>query len=90
MRQNPAQNVTVPENITLNAEPVTIDVTTATASQSQVMQLGSPANPVFVIGTGPKSGEAIQIGDTVQSQNPAYQVGSPATSVWDLSSTALQ
>ena len=58
----PDQNITMQENATLNAEPVIIAGATATVSQPSVMQVGSPANPVFVLGVGPKTGEATRIG----------------------------
>jgi hypothetical protein len=42
-----------------------------------------------VIGGGLKSDEAIQIGGNEQSQIQAFEVGSPATSVKDLSNMAF-
>ena len=83
----PALNITVPENVTLKAEPANIASATAMVSQPEVTQLGAPSNSVFVIGGGLKSGEATQIGGNGQSQ--AYEVGSPAKSVKDLSSIAF-
>ena len=63
----PAQNVTVPDNH-IKAEPLISASHNRNGLQPQVMQLGSPANPVFVIGTGPKSGEATQIGGTCKAK----------------------
>jgi hypothetical protein len=42
-----------------------------------------------VIGGGLKSDEAIQIGGNEQVQSQAFEVGSPAASVKDLSNTAF-
>jgi hypothetical protein len=63
--------------------------TTATVSQPEVTQVGSSPNSVFVIGGALKSGEAIQIGGNEQSQIQAFEVGSPAASVKDLSKMAF-
>jgi len=79
----PANNLTGPENTIFKAETVNNASTTATVSQPEVTQVGSTPNSVFVIGGGLKSDEAIQIGGNEQSQ--AFKVGSPATSVKDLS-----
>jgi hypothetical protein len=85
----PAINLTGPENATLKAETVNNASTTATLSQPEVTQVGSTPNSVFVIGGGLKSGEAIQIGGNEQSQSQAFELGSPAASVKDLSNAAF-
>jgi hypothetical protein len=78
----PDQNITMQENATLNAEPAISVGATAAVSQPSAMQVGSPANPVFVIGVGPKTGEAIRLGGYSQTQT--YELGSPAKPVSDL------
>lgn len=83
----PAQNITVPENATLQEEPAIIAGATATISQPAVMQVGSSANSVFIIGSGLKSGEAIQIGGYGQTQ--IHELGSPAQPVRDLGNIAF-
>lgn len=83
----PAQNITVQENATLQAEPAIIAGPTAVASQPAVMQVGSPANSVFVIGVGPKSGEPAQIGGYGQTQ--VHELGSPAKPVRNLGNIAF-
>ncbi len=83
----PAHNLTVPENTIFKAETLNNASTTATVSQPEVTQVGSSPNSVFAIGGGLKSDEAIQIGGNAQSQ--AFEVGTPATSVKDLSTMAF-
>jgi hypothetical protein len=83
----PDQNITMQENATLNVEPVIIAGATAIVSQPSVMQVGSPANPVFVLGVGPKTGEATRIGGYSQTQT--YELGSPAKPVSDLGNIAF-
>jgi hypothetical protein len=83
----PDQNITMQENATLNVEPVIIAGATATVSQPSVMRVGSPANPVFVLGVGPKTGEATRIGGYSQTQT--YELGSPAKPVSDLGNIAF-
>ncbi len=83
----PAQNITVPENATLQAEPAIIAGTAAMVAQPSAMQVGSPANRVFVIGVGPKTGEATRLGGYSQTQT--YELGSPAKPVSDLGNIAF-
>lgn len=81
------QNITMQENATFNAEPAVIVGATPAVSQPSAMQVGSPANPVFVIGVGPKTGEATRLGGYSQTQT--YELGSPAKPVSDLGNIAF-
>jgi hypothetical protein len=79
----PAQNITMLENVTLVAEPVST-ASLIPVSQPGVMQIGSPQKTAFAIGGIGRTPSLFPIDSKALSQD-AYKIGLPAETIMDLS-----
>jgi hypothetical protein len=80
---SPAQNVTMPENITAVVEPVSKASPMPVVSRPQVAQIGSPKMVVFVISSSERAPSLFSIDGKALPQ-AAYEVGLPAKTIMDL------
>ena len=79
----PAQNVTMPESITVAAEPASTVITMPVVSRPVVVQIESPRMTAFALG-GEMAPSLFQI-DGKSLPQAAYEVGLPAKTIMDLS-----
>ncbi|MCK9440591.1 MAG: hypothetical protein M0Q13_04115 [Methanothrix sp.] len=77
----PAQNITLSENVTAFAEPVS---SIPAVLQPGAMQIESPQRTVFAIGGSGRSPSLFPIDGNALAQG-AYEVGLPAKTIMDLS-----
>jgi hypothetical protein len=77
----PAQNITLSENLTAVAEPVS---SIPAVLQQGATQIGSPQRAVYAIGGSGTSPSSFSINGNALAQG-AYEVGLPAKTIMDLS-----